>query len=160
MTDHALTTCLWFNTEAEQAAHFYTGVFKDSRMGRVHRHTEAGPGPAGSVLLVEFELNGQKFSGLNGGPLYTFNEAVSIVVPCADQAEVDYYWDSLLAGGGQEIACGWLKDRYGLCWQIVPARFFEMIADPDTGKAARVTQAMFDMKKFDIATLERAYAGG
>jgi len=160
MTDHALTTCLWFNTEAEQAAHFYTGVFKDSRMGRVHRHTEAGPGPAGSVLLVEFELNGQKFSGLNGGPLYTFNEAVSIVVPCADQAEVDYYWDSLLAGGGQEIACGWLKDRYGLCWQIVPTRFFEMISDPDTGKAARATQAMLEMTKLDIATLERAYAGG
>ena len=160
MTDHALTTCLWFDTEAEQAAHFYTGVFKDSRMGRVHRHTEAGPGPAGSVLLVEFELNGQKFSGLNGGPLYTFNEAVSIVVPCADQAEVDYYWDSLLAGGGQEIACGWLKDRYGLCWQIVPTRFFEMIADPDTGKAARVTQAMLEMTKLDLPTLERAYAGG
>ena len=160
MTDHALTTCLWFNTEAEQAARFYTGIFKDSRLGRVHRHTEAGPGPAGSVLLVEFELNGQKFSGLNGGPLYTFNEAVSIVVPCADQAEVDYYWDSLLAGGGQEIACGWLKDRYGLCWQIVPARFFEMIADPDTGKAARVTQAMLEMTKLDLPTLERAYAGG
>ena len=160
MTDHALTTCLWFDTEAEQAAHFYTGVFKDSKMGSVHRHTEAGPGPAGSVLLVEFELNGQKFSGLNGGPLYTFNEAVSIVVPCADQAEVDYYWDSLLAGGGQEIACGWLKDRYGLCWQIVPARFFEMISDPDTGKAARATQAMLEMTKLDIATLERAYAGG
>jgi len=160
MTDHALTTCLWFDTEAEQAAHFYTGIFKDSRLGRVHRHTEAGPGPVGSVLLVEFELNGQKFSGLNGGPQHNFNEAISIVVPCADQAEVDYYWDSLLAGGGREIACGWLKDRYGLCWQIVPTRFFEMISDPDTGKAARVTQAMLQMMKLDIATLERAYAGG
>ena len=157
MTDHALTTCLWFNTEAKEAATFYTGIFKESRLGRIHRHTEAGPGPA-RCMLVEFELNGQKFSALNGGPVFTFNEAVSIVVPCADQAEVDYYWSSL-SEGGQENVCGWLKDRYGLSWQIVPARFFEMIADPDTGKAARVTRAMFGMTKFDIAALERAYAG-
>ena len=160
MTDTKLTTCLWFSTEAEEAARFYTGVFKDSRLGRVHRHTEAGPGPAGSVLLVEFELNGQQFSALNGGPQYTFTEAISIVVPCADQAEVDYYWDSLLSGGGQEVACGWLTDKYGLSWQIVPARFFEMIADPESQKAAQVTRAMFEMKKFDIAALEKAYAGG
>ena len=158
MTDNALTTCLWFDTEAEQAATFYTGIFKDSRLGRVHRHTEAGPGPDGSVLLVEFELNGQKFSALNGGPQFTFSEAVSIVVPCADQAEVDYYW-SHLSKGGQEVVCGWLKDKYGLSWQIVPTRFFEMIADPDRQKAARVTQAMFGMTKFDIAALEKAYAG-
>ncbi len=158
MTDRAFITCLWFDTEAEEAARFYTGIFKDSRLGRVYRYTEAGPGPAGSVMLVEFELNGQKFSGLNGGPQHTFNEAVSIVVPCADQAEVDYYWDSLLSGGGEKVACGWLKDRYGLRWQIVPTRFFEMIKDPD--RAARVTQAMFEMTKFDIAGLERAYAGG
>ena len=157
MTDKALTTCLWFNTEAELAASFYTGIFKDSRLGRVYRHTEAGPGPVGSVLLVEFELNGQKFSALNGGPQYTFNEAISIVVPCADQAEVDYYWDSLLAGGGQPIACGWLKDKYGLRWQIVPARFFEMIEDPQ--RAAPVTRAMFEMTKFDVAGLEQAYGG-
>jgi predicted 3-demethylubiquinone-9 3-methyltransferase (glyoxalase superfamily) len=157
MTDKALTTCLWFDTQAEEAARFYTGIFKDSRLGRVYRHSEAGPGPAGSVMLVEFELNGQKFSALNGGPQHTFNEAISIVVPCADQAEVDYYWDSLLAGGGQEIVCGWLKDKYGLCWQIVPARFFEMVAD--SGKAARVMQAMFGMTKFDIAALEQAHAG-
>ncbi len=158
MTDRALVTCLWFDTQAEEAATFYTGVFKEARLGAIHRHTEAGPGPAGSVLLVEFELNGQKFSALNGGPQFTFNEAVSIVVPCADQAEVDYYWDRL-SDGGQEIACGWLKDRYGLCWQIVPAVFFEMIADPDSGKATRVTQAMMGMTKFDIAGLERAYTG-
>jgi predicted 3-demethylubiquinone-9 3-methyltransferase (glyoxalase superfamily) len=158
MTDRAFITCLWFDTEAEQAARFYTGIFKDSRLGRVYRYTGAGPGPAGSVMLVEFELNGQKFSGLNGGPQHTFNEAVSIVVPCADQAEVDYYWDSLLSGGGEEVACGWLKDRYGLRWQIVPTRFFEMIQDQD--RAARVTQAMFEMTKLDIAALERAYAGG
>ena len=158
MTDRALVTCLWFDTQAEEAATFYTGVFKEAKLGAVHRHTEAGPGPAGSVLLVEFELNGQKFSALNGGPQFTFNEAVSIVVPCADQAEVDYYWDRL-SDGGQEIACGWLKDRYGLCWQIVPGVFFEMVADPDSGKVNRVMQAMMGMTKFDIAGLEKAYTG-
>ena len=157
MSDRALITCLWFDTEAEEAANFYTGIFKDSKLGRVNRYTEAGPGPAGSVVLVEFELNGQKFSGLNGGPQFKFNEAVSIVVPCADQAEVDYYW-SHLTESGQEVACGWLTDKYGLCWQIVPTVFFEMIADPDQEKAARVTQAMLGMTKFDIAALEQAYA--
>ncbi len=157
MSDQAFVTCLWFDTEAEEAANFYTGIFKNSKLGRVHHHTEAGPGPAGSVLLVEFELNGQKFSALNGGPQFKFNEAISIVVPCADQAEVDYYW-SHLTEGGAEVACGWLKDKYGLCWQIVPAVFFEMIADPDQDKAARVTQAMLSMTKLDIAALEQAYA--
>ena len=157
MSDQAFITCLWFDTEAEEAANFYVGIFKDSKLGRVHRYTEAGPGPAGSVVLVEFELNGQKFSGLNGGAQFKFNEAVSIVVPCADQAEVDYYWSHLTAGG-EEVACGWLKDKYGLCWQIVPTVFFEMIADPDQDKAARVTQAMLGMTKFDIAALEHAYA--
>ncbi len=157
MSDQAFITCLWFDTEAEEAANFYLGIFKDSKLGRVHRYTEAGPGPAGSVVLVEFELNGQKFSGLNGGPQFKFNEAVSIVVPCADQAEVDYYW-SHLTEGGEEVACGWLKDKYGLCWQIVPTVLFEMIADPDQDKAARVTQAMLGMTKLDIAALEQAYA--
>jgi predicted 3-demethylubiquinone-9 3-methyltransferase (glyoxalase superfamily) len=159
MSDKAFTTCLWFDTEAEEAARFYTGIFKDSKLGRVLRHTEAGPGPVGSVMLVEFELNGNKFSALNGGPQFTFNEAVSVVVPCADQAEVDYYW-SHLSEGGQEIACGWLKDRYGLCWQIVPTVFFDMVHDPDQDKAARVTRAMFEMTKFDVAALEQAYAAG
>jgi predicted 3-demethylubiquinone-9 3-methyltransferase (glyoxalase superfamily) len=158
MTDRALVTCLWFDTQAEEAATFYTGIFKQSKLGAVHRSTEAGPNPAGSVMLVEFELNGQKFSALNGGPQFTFNEAVSIVVPCADQAEVDYYWDRL-SDGGHEIACGWLKDRYGLCWQIVPAVFFEMVADPDSATVDRVMRAMFGMTKFDIAGLEKAYAG-
>jgi predicted 3-demethylubiquinone-9 3-methyltransferase (glyoxalase superfamily) len=158
MTDHALVTCLWFDTQAEEAATYYTGIFKNSRLGTVHRYTDAGPGPAGSVMLVEFELNGQKFSGLNGGPQFTFNEAVSIVVPCADQAEVDYYWDRL-SDGGQEVACGWLKDKYGLCWQIVPAAFFDMVADAGAARRARVMQAMLAMTKFDIAALERAYAG-
>jgi predicted 3-demethylubiquinone-9 3-methyltransferase (glyoxalase superfamily) len=158
MTDRSLVTCLWFDTQAEEAAEYYTGIFKNSKLGAVHRYTEAGPGPAGSVMLVEFELNGQKFSGLNGGPQYTFNEAVSIVVPCADQAEVDYYWDRL-SDGGQEVACGWVKDKYGLFWQIVPGAFFDMVADADPARRNRVMQAMLGMTKFDIAALERAYAG-
>jgi predicted 3-demethylubiquinone-9 3-methyltransferase (glyoxalase superfamily) len=158
MSSQPFITCLWFDTQAEEAANFYTGIFKDSRLGQIHRHTEAGPGPAGTVLLVEFELNGQKFSGLNGGPQHTFNEAVSIVVPCADQAEVDYW--SHLSEGGKEIACGWLRDKYGLCWQIVPTVFFEMISNPDPATVTRVTQAMFTMTKFDIAALEQAYAAG
>jgi predicted 3-demethylubiquinone-9 3-methyltransferase (glyoxalase superfamily) len=159
MTDNAFITCLWFDTQAEDAANFYTGIFSDSKIGSVHRYSEAGPGSVGSVMLVEFELNGQKFSALNGGPQYTFNEAVSIVVPCADQSEVDYYWSQLLAGGGQEVACGWLKDKYGLCWQIVPTAFFDMIRDQDQAKVTRVTQAMYTMTKLDIAGLEQAYAG-
>jgi predicted 3-demethylubiquinone-9 3-methyltransferase (glyoxalase superfamily) len=158
MSDTAFITCLWFDTEAEAAANFYTGIFKDSAVGAIHRFTEAGPGPAGSVMLVEFELNGQKFSALNGGPQQTFSEAVSIVVPCADQAEVDYYWNSL-ADGGREIACGWLNDKYGLCWQIVPAAFFDMMRDPDQDKVTRTMRAMLGMTKFDIAALEKAYAG-
>ncbi len=159
MTDQAFITCLWFDTEAEQAANFYTNIFKDSRLGRVHRHTEAGPGPAGSVMLVEFELNGQKFSALNGGPQFTFNEAVSIVVPCADQAEVDYYWGSLSADG-QEVVCGWLKDKYGLFWQVVPTVLMDMMTDPDPVKARRVAEALFTMTKLDIAGLQRAHGGG
>jgi predicted 3-demethylubiquinone-9 3-methyltransferase (glyoxalase superfamily) len=157
MTTQPFVTCLWFDTEAEPAATFYTGIFKDSRIAAIHRHTQAGPGAEGTVLLVEFELNGQKFAALNGGPQYTFNPAVSIVVPCADQAEVDYYWSSLTEGG-QEVACGWLTDKYGLSWQIVPAVFFDMISDPDQAKVARVMQAMMTMTKFDIAELNRAYA--
>jgi predicted 3-demethylubiquinone-9 3-methyltransferase (glyoxalase superfamily) len=156
----ALTTCLWFDTEAEEAARFYTGVFKDAKMGAVHRYTEAGPGAVGSVMLVEFELNGQKFSGLNGGPDHKFNEAISLVVPCADQAEVDYYWEALTADGGRPNVCGWLYDKYGLCWQIVPTAFFDMIGDPHAGRADRVMGAMLQMTKMDVAALEKAYLGG
>jgi len=158
MTDKAFITCLWFDTEGEAAANYYTSIFKDGKIGRVSRYTEAGPGPAGSVQTVEFELNGQKFLALNGGPLYTFNEAVSVMVQCQDQAEVDYYW-SRLTEGGAEVACGWLKDKYGLFWQIVPTVLFDMIADPDPDKARRASEAMFTMKKLDIAALQRAYAG-
>jgi predicted 3-demethylubiquinone-9 3-methyltransferase (glyoxalase superfamily) len=157
MTDRALVTCLWFDTQAEEAASFYTSIFKDGKINSVLRYGEAGPGPAGAAMLVEFELNGQKFSGLNGGPQFTFNESVSFVVSCADQAEVDYYWDRL-SDGGQESVCGWTKDRYGLSWQIVPTVFFDMMKDPDPAKVARVTKAMFTMTKFDIAGLQKAYA--
>jgi predicted 3-demethylubiquinone-9 3-methyltransferase (glyoxalase superfamily) len=159
MTDQGLTICLWFDTEGEAAAKFYAGIFADSRIGRIARYTEAGPGAAGSVATVEFELNGQKFMVLNGGPQYTFNAAVSIVIPCADQDEVDYYW-SRLSAGGQEVACGWVTDRYGVSWQVVPTVLTEMIADPDPEKARRVFEAMFTMTKLDVAALEKAYAGG
>ena len=158
MTSKAFTTCLWFDTDGEAAANYYTSIFKDSKLGRVGRYTEAGPGPAGSVVTVEFELNGQKFVALNGGPQFTFNEAISFQIPCEDQDEVDYYW-SKLSEGGQEVACGWLKDKYGLSWQVVPTVLIDMIADPDPEKAKRATEAMLAMTKFDIAALQKAYAG-
>jgi predicted 3-demethylubiquinone-9 3-methyltransferase (glyoxalase superfamily) len=159
MTDKALTTCLWFDTDGEAAANYYTSIFKDSRIGRVSRYTEAGPGPAGTAMAVEFELNEQKFVALNGGPAHArFTEAISFQIPCADQGEVDYYWDRL-SEGGQEDACGWVKDRYGLSWQVIPTVFVDMISDPDPEKVKRVTEAMFTMTKFDIAALQKAYAG-
>ena len=159
MTDKAFTICLWFDTEGEAAANYYTSIFADSAMGRITRYTEAGPRPAGSVVTVEFELNGQKFVALNGGPQYTFNAAISFVISCADQDEVDYYW-SRLADGGQEVACGWVTDRYGVSWQVVPAVLADLMADPDPVKAARVAGAMLTMTKLDIAALQKAYAGG
>jgi predicted 3-demethylubiquinone-9 3-methyltransferase (glyoxalase superfamily) len=158
MTDNRFTTCLWFDTEGEAAANYYMSIFKDSRIGRVSRYTEAGPGPAGSAMAVEFELNGQKFLALNGGPANAhFTEAISFQIPCADQAEVDYYWERL-SDGGQEDACGWVKDRYGLSWQVVPTALTEMIVDPDPAKVRRVMEAMFTMRKLDIAALQKAYA--
>lgn len=158
MSGNALTTCLWFDTQGEEAAAFYTSIFKDSRMGRVTRRGEAGPGPAGSVLTAGFELNGQSFVALNGGPQFSFTEAISFQIPCADQAEVDYYW-SRLAEGGHEVACGWVKDKYGLSWQVIPDALVSMLSDPDPAKARRATEAMLSMTKLDIAALEKAYAG-
>ncbi len=158
MTDTAFTTCLWFDTEGEEAANFYISIFNDSKLGRVGRYTEAGPGPAGAVMAVEFELSGQKFVALNGGPQFKFNESISFQIPCEDQDEVDYYW-SKLSEGGQEVACGWLKDKYGLSWQVVPTMLIDMIGDPDPAKAKRTTEAMLSMTKFDIAALQKAYAG-
>jgi predicted 3-demethylubiquinone-9 3-methyltransferase (glyoxalase superfamily) len=158
MTNEGFTTCLWFDGQAEEAANYYSSIFENSKLGRVGRYTEAGPGPAGSVLAVEFELNGQKFVGLNGGPQFTFNEAISFQIYCADQDEVDYYWNKL-SEDGEEGVCGWLKDRYGVSWQVIPARLIEMLGDADPERAKRTTEAMFAMTKLDIAKLEKAYAG-
>ena len=162
MTDTALTTWLWFDTEGEDAARFYTGIFKDSRLGSVSRYGDAGPRPAGLAMVAEFELNGQKFAALNGGPEYRIdpkNAAISFSIPCADQAEVDYYWERLSAGG-QEVACGWLTDKYGLSWQVIPNAFGEMMSDPDPEKTQRVMAAMLKMTKLDVAELQRAFDGG
>ncbi|WP_046471867.1 VOC family protein [Allosalinactinospora lopnorensis] len=158
MTTNGFTTCLWFDGQAEEAANHYISIFKDSKLGRVGRYTEAGPGPAGTVMVVEFELNGQKFVALNGGPEFTFNEAVSFQIYCDDQDEVDYYWNRL-SEGGQEVQCGWLKDKYGVSWQVIPTVLIDMISDPDPEKAKRATEAMFTMTKLDIAAARKAYAG-
>ena len=158
METNGLTTCLWFDGQAEEAANHYISIFERSKLGKIGRYNEAGPGPAGSVLAVEFELNGQKFVGLNGGPQFRFNEAISFQVFCEDQAELDYYW-SKLSEGGEEAPCGWLKDKYGVSWQIIPAGLIDLLGDADPEKARRTTEAMYAMSKLDIAALERAYAG-
>ncbi|SES42843.1 Glyoxalase superfamily enzyme, possibly 3-demethylubiquinone-9 3-methyltransferase [Streptomyces sp. yr375] len=159
MTTDGFTTCLWFDGQAEEAAHHYASIFKNSEVGDITRYTEAGPGPAGSVLTVEFTANGQKFVGLNGGPEFTFNEAISFQIHCADQEEVDYYWDRLLEGGGEPGPCGWLKDRYGVSWQVVPAALLAMVTGGDSEKSARAMKAMLAMGKLDIAALQKAYDG-
>jgi predicted 3-demethylubiquinone-9 3-methyltransferase (glyoxalase superfamily) len=153
-----LTPCLWFDTEAEAAANHYTSIFPNSKINDVSRYGDTGPGAPGSVLMVEFELDGQPFTALNGGPEFTPNEAVSFQVPCKDQAEVDRYWDALSAGG-EEGPCGWVKDRFGFSWQIVPTRMVELLGDLDKGRANRAMQAMMGMKKLDIAELEAAANG-
>ena len=145
---------LWFDTQAEEAAKFYTSVFRNSKMGPITRYPEGGPRPAGMVMTVEFELEGQSFVALNGGPEFKFTEAVSFSVGCEDQAEIDYYWEKLTADGGRPVACGWLADRYGLFWQIVPKAWDEYYKGPK--RAARVMQAMMKMVKLDIAALEAA----
>jgi predicted 3-demethylubiquinone-9 3-methyltransferase (glyoxalase superfamily) len=158
MSKDGFTTCLWFDGQAEEAADHYASIFKDSKIGRVGRYSEAGPGPAGSVMAVEFELNGQKFVGLNGGPEFKFNEAISFQIFCRDQDEVDYYWDKLTAGG-EEGPCGWLKDKFGVSWQVIPEGLVEMLGDSDPEKARRAAEAMLAMKKLDIAEIRKAYAG-
>jgi predicted 3-demethylubiquinone-9 3-methyltransferase (glyoxalase superfamily) len=146
---------LWFDTQAEEAANFYVSIFKNSKILSVARYGDAGPGPKGSAMTVSFELDGQEFTGLNGGPLYKFTEAISFTVICKTQEEVDDFWKKLTEGG-QEVACGWLKDKYGLCWQITPEILPQMLSDPDPQKAGRVMQAMMKMKKIDIPELQRA----
>lgn len=155
---------LWFEKEAREAAEYYTSIFPNSRIGRITYYGKEGYEhhgmPEGTVLTVEFRLEGQEFVGLNGGPAFTFNEAISFIVNCTTQEEVDHYWDRLSQGGDEKAqACGWLKDRFGLSWQIVPTALSEMIADPDREKVGRVMSAMFRMKKLDIAALQKAYEG-
>ena len=154
-----LTTCLWFDGQAEQAARFYAAVFPNSKVGRIVKFPEGTPGTPGTVMTVEFELDGAPFMGLNGGPEFKFSEAVSFVIDCADQAEVDRYWTALLADGGEESVCGWLKDRFGVSWQVTPRILPQLMADPDRDKANRVTAAMMEMRKIDVAKLEAAAAG-
>ncbi|MBA2813483.1 VOC family protein [Streptomyces sp. KM273126] len=159
MPANGFTTCLWFDGQAEEAAHYYVSVFKNSSIGRIARYTEAGPGPAGSVVTVEFVANGQRFVGVNGGPQFTFNEAISFQILCEDQAEIDHYWSKLTEGGGEAGPCGWLKDRYGVSWQVVPGRLLDMMTDSDAEKAGRAAKAMLSMGKLDLPALEKAYAG-
>jgi predicted 3-demethylubiquinone-9 3-methyltransferase (glyoxalase superfamily) len=149
---------LWFDTQAEDAAAFYVSIFPNSRIVTVARYGDAGPGPRGTAMTVQFELDGQEIIALNGGPQFTFTEAISLSIDCKNQDEVDYYWRKLTAGG-QPSRCGWLKDRYGLSWQVNPAVLGEMLSDPDPKKSKAVMEAMLEMTKIDIPTLERAYRG-
>ncbi|NXY94196.1 VOC family protein [Streptomyces sp. BR123] len=156
MSSNGFTTCLWFDGNAEAAADYYLSVFKDGKRGRIGRYTEAGPGPAGEVMIVEFEINGQKFVGLNGGPQFPFTEAISFQIHCADEAEADYYYAALTRDGGEESNCGWVKDRFGVSWQVVPPGAIDLVTDPDPARAARATAAMMTMKKLDVAGMRRA----
>jgi predicted 3-demethylubiquinone-9 3-methyltransferase (glyoxalase superfamily) len=151
-----ITPFLWFDGNAEEAVHFYASIFKDSKIGSVMRYGDAGPGPKGSVMTVAFELNGQEFIGLNGGPTYKFTPAVSFMVHCETQEEVDEYWDKLSEGGAPNV-CGWLQDKYGLSWQIVPTALLRMLQDKDPAKSSRVMQAMMKMTKLNISELQAAY---
>ena len=153
-----ITPFLWYDSEAEEAARQYVSIFPNSRIVSVSRYGDAGPGPVGKAMTVEFELDGQLFTALNGGPHHEFTEAVSFVVPCKSQEEIDRRW-AALAEGGEEGKCGWLKDRYGLSWQVVPERLGAMLGDRDPQRAGRVMQAMLKMKKMDLPALERAFAG-
>jgi predicted 3-demethylubiquinone-9 3-methyltransferase (glyoxalase superfamily) len=150
-----ITPCLWFDTEGEEAATFYVSLFKNSRITDVSRYGEAGPRPAGTVMVVSFELDGQPFTALNGGPEFTFDEAISFQIDCQSQEEVDYYWGALTEGG-EEGPCGWLKDRYGVSWQVVPSALIALIQDPDPGRSQRAMAAMMTMKKIDIAAVKAA----
>jgi predicted 3-demethylubiquinone-9 3-methyltransferase (glyoxalase superfamily) len=158
-----ITPFLWFDDQAEEAAKFYTSVFENSKVGKILRYDEAaakGAGrPVGSVLTIEFEIEGQKFTALNGGPVFKFNESISFAVNCDTQKEVDYFWEKLSSDGGQESQCGWLKDKFGVSWQVVPRVLIEMLGDNDSEKSERVMRAMLQMQKIDIKKLNAAYAG-
>ena len=159
-----ISPCLWFDNQAEDAVRFYTGIFKNSKIEAIARYSEAGKeihgGKQGQVMTVAFELNGQSFTALNGGPHFKFNEAISLQIDCENQEEVDYYWSKLSEGGDpRSQQCGWLKDKFGLSWQVVPKVLPQMLMDPDRVKADRAMKAMLQMKKFDIAALEKAFKG-
>jgi predicted 3-demethylubiquinone-9 3-methyltransferase (glyoxalase superfamily) len=163
-TMQKFTSCLWFDKQAEEAAKFYTSIFKNSRIGRITHYTEEGfeqhQMPAGTVMTIDFWLEGQSFMGLNGGPIFKFTEAVSFVINCEGQEEVDYYWDKLTEGGDPNAqVCGWLKDKFGLSWQVVPTALAGMLSDPDRNKSNRAMRAMMQMKKLDLPALEKAYNG-
>lgn len=152
-----IAPCLWFDGKAEEAAAFYCSLFKNSRITHVDRFTDDAPDPDGPVIFLEFEINGQNFWAINGGPMFTFSEAVSFGIECEDQAEIDLYYDTLLADGGEEMACGWVKDKFGLSWQIVPTRLNEMLRGPDRVRGGQAMRKMLQMKKLNIAELEAAY---
>jgi predicted 3-demethylubiquinone-9 3-methyltransferase (glyoxalase superfamily) len=156
-----ITPFLWFDDQAEEAVNFYTSLFKNSKIDRIFRYTEEAAEktglPVGSVLTIEFEIEGQKFVALNGGPLFKFNESISFVISCETQEEVDYFWEKLIADGGEESACGWLKDKFGLSWQVTPTVLIDMLHDNDQEKSGRVMQAMLQMKKIEIKALKDAY---
>lgn len=154
-----IVPCLWFDNEAEEAMNFYTSVFKNSKKGKIEYYGEVGRRPAGTVLTASFELNGMEFLALNGGPHFKFTEAVSFQIPCDSQEEVDYYWDKLIEGGGQPSQCGWLKDKFGLSWQVFPTILPKLLGDPDKAKANRAMQAMMQMGKIDTAKIEQAAKG-
>jgi predicted 3-demethylubiquinone-9 3-methyltransferase (glyoxalase superfamily) len=153
-----ITPYLWFDGQAEEAMNFYVSVFKNSEILTVSRYGEGGPGPAGSVMIASFRLDGEEFLALNGGPMFKFTEAVSFLISCESQDEVDYYWDKLTEGG-EPSQCGWLKDKFGLSWQVIPTRLAELLQDEDPEKAGRVMQAMLQMTKIEVPKLEAAYAG-
>jgi predicted 3-demethylubiquinone-9 3-methyltransferase (glyoxalase superfamily) len=153
-----ITPFLWFNDQAEEAARFYVSIFKNSKIHNISRYPKDSPGTEGKVMVVNFELDGQQFISLNGGPIYTFNEAISFQIECKDQVEVDHYWENLTSGG-EPIQCGWLKDKFGVSWQVVPIQLGELMSDPDPDKVYRVNQAMLKMVKLDIAKLQAAFEG-
>ncbi len=159
MATQKITTYLWFDGNAEQAVEFYTSIFPKSRVTQVARWGEGGPGPKGTVMNIAFELAGQQFIALNGGPHFKFTPAISLFVSCESQAEVDRYWSKLLADGGKPTQCGWLEDKFGLSWQIIPTALVTLMSDPDPKRAGRVAQALMTMQKIDVAALERAHQG-
>jgi predicted 3-demethylubiquinone-9 3-methyltransferase (glyoxalase superfamily) len=164
MTMQKITPCLWFNNQAEEAVNFYIGLFMNSKITSVlltdAAAAQASGQPEGSVLFIEFELDGERFSALNGGPAFKFNESVSLMIECSTQEEIDHYWYGLIANGGEESQCGWLKDRFGLSWQVTPKHLLEMQRDKDSAKAGRVMTAMLGMRKLDIKALEDAFNNG